>query len=299
MPVNVDGGALHTEYSGCSLFVSRSTFLRIEGFPTRYGVIICTSASLCEIDSCCFREGQVDYGYGLVLALRGGESGSRANITNSNSVSCGNPSVSLCGGTIFVETGYTVEYSVLNFTECKYQQNAYQWGTGVAFYHQADTGSWTFEYCTVLKCVGSGVIYSGTATRCHVGYCNFYDNDVDYSHLYTTSTGMEVASCIFNGNPPYIKIASVGYELFEITNFVFSKSLPDSAYWESNDANYAGITTASRAVVHFHTGNCPTASPTASDKPPATHDFTPNRLWCQKRHQIMWIFPFLFWTGDL
>jgi hypothetical protein len=262
-----NGGGLLTECASGSLFVRRTTFRRVQIVGSGYGGDICTYASLCEIDSCCFFDGSVDDGHGAVLALRG-ESGSRADITNSNCFSCGLDGFSKCVGTIFVETGYAIEYSFLNFTECRYKQ--IDWGTAVAFYYNADTGSWTFDYCTVVECVGAGVIRSHTTTRGNVGYCNFYDNDLDWCHLYSTSTGMDVNSCIFTGTSLYIYIESIGSDLFDITNCVFSDSLPDGAYWESNDANFAGITTASRALVHFDPENCHGESPPPTPLPTPT-----------------------------
>jgi hypothetical protein len=104
-------------------------------------------------------------------------------------------------------------------------------------------------------------------------FCNFYGNTVSSTGgiLYGENVGMEVQTCIFNGNGPTIGMKSApkaAADKFSLSLCVFSGPIPTvTGGLVTSPDNYYNSVTASFNMQHLTTYYCPTASPTCSRSP--------------------------------
>jgi hypothetical protein len=279
------GGAVDFNFRAGPLIVKSTTFLQCSSTAGYggYGGALAIGANWFEIVSCCFRETKSTK-YGSAVCTNYQEVHYN-EINDSNLVSCGDSGGDRYG-TIHIQSGITLGYMNLNFSECRFLCTSVSSGRGFVFLiDTGNAGNWSFYYCTVVNCSGTSGIDNVSPTVGHVEYCNFYFNEAYSSRglICSIRIGIVVEHCIFvTGavNEFYLFTDGMASDAakFTITNCIFtSLSLPVGSYYDFTAANEFGTTTNSHLLNHFNTHYCPAPTTTGVAQPSAifeTVEFT-------------------------
>jgi hypothetical protein len=265
-----DGGGAYFGAGVSYVTISTSTFRQVS--TSVWGGALFSRSAFLQIDACCFHNTSSD---SAIHVLECDGAGTTVNVTGSSFVKCGSSVATAAGGTIRFSTDITFSIGSSNFSDCQYPCEGATGDQGAGFVFWRTGGGvlpWSFRFNTVLKCSGvTGLHYNADAVGI-VEYCNFYDNLArgDRGVLFSYQCGMDVRSCVFNGNSRELWLN--GGSKFSLTGCVLSSPLgslnPD--HFTDSGQNLFATTTASHTIAHLATGDCPVSSPMQTPIPTGT-----------------------------
>jgi hypothetical protein len=251
---NGTGGAVCLDSASAPLFVQLATFLECHADQDGGAIHL---ASDCAIDDSCFI-GTTAAGRGSALKLDAFVEASA--IRHSLFANCGDIDTGVgCDATVYVSEDHSIEFSLLNFSDCCYQTTLTGRGRGFVCYFPHDVARpWSFRYSTVVRCRGATGLHHSYYADVTVEYCNFYDN-VAHSNLgvlYAWKSGMIVKLSVFNGNSGDVVLELDAARRFQIVDCVFAAALPDGCFDESSAGNAFGVTTPSLPLSNLPSQAC-------------------------------------------
>jgi hypothetical protein len=143
---------------------------------------------------------------------------------------------------------------------------------------------------TAVACSGRRGIDSQSSTVAFISMCNFYDSNLSESVIYSRGVGLQIVSCIFNGDnsttPQDISCSTYSLSRrITVENCVFSRARPSfsSAVYSIASNNVWQTVTSSHNLSLLDTAVCPT-TPAASTTRPRTRTRSqshPRSTWSQ------------------
>jgi hypothetical protein len=262
--------AIYVQTGADSLAVSETTFIACHA--ANYGGAVCADCGNVSVARCCGVDCYSQQ-YGQFLSF-GGSGSTPRNMSFLTVVNCAPPDhVAVASeGVIFVDQAVPLNHSNINFTNCRARN-----GSIILSDHSNSLVGATFM--TAVACSGRTGIDSSSSTVAFIYKCNFYDSTLSVSVIYSRGVGLQIVSCIFNGNssltPWDVRCSATSLSTrITVVNCVFSRTRPSyssSVYSIASD-NVWETVTSSHNLSLLDTAVCPTPprTGTRSRSPPAS-----------------------------